>query len=159
MKPDPICITKQKFKFENEGERDLELLSLSVPFFFFPLCLCCMCVLALFLCICLPFFFFFPSCACLTLFIERVQRNYSLIFLLANQFMEQLSLVFPPQLLISCSAVTYYLVFCSFYLYRCFLNSLFLACDIPTFIKPCSLLFGGATSLFTFQLLFFFGIT
>ena len=24
MKPNPICITKQKFKFENEGEKEIE---------------------------------------------------------------------------------------------------------------------------------------
>ena len=76
MKPNPICITKQKFRFENEGERDLEkkrtdeipytnlccifllclmLLSLSVPLFFSSPYVFAVCVYLLF------FFFFFVS--------------------------------------------------------------------------------------------------
>ena len=82
MKPNPICITKQKLLFENEGERELEreiqrrkglvksrrqtcvvyfssalccslCLCLS---FLFSLCLCCVCICSLFLY--LPLFFF-----------------------------------------------------------------------------------------------------
>ena len=126
-------------------------------FFFFSLCLCSVCVIALFLYFRLSLFFFF-SCV-LPLFIEKLQRSFSLIFLSTDQIMEQFSSVFPPHFLIPCWAMTHYSAFCSFYLFRCFLNSLFLVCDIPTFplfgpsfMKPCSLLSSVATS----HLLFFF---
>ena len=120
-----------------------------------------MCVLVFFFCICLPFFFF-PLCVP-PLFIERFQRSCSLIFLSTDQIMEQFSSVFPPQLLISCWAMIHFSASFLFYFFRSFLNSPFLACDNPifqlfrsTFTKPCSLLSGDATSLFTFQLLFLF---
>ena len=107
-------------------------------------------------------FLFFPLCVP-PLFIERFQRSCSLIFLSTDQIMEQFSSVFPPQLLISCWAVTHFSASFLFYLFRTFLNFPFLACDTPTFqlfrstfTKPCSLLSGDATSLFTFQLLFLF---
>ena len=138
------------------------LLSLSVLLFFvFFLCLCRVCV-HLF-----SFFFFFFSLPlffplCTPLFIERFQRSCSLIFLSTDQIMEQFSSVFPPQLLISCWAVTLFSASFLFYLFRSFLNSPLLACDTPTFhlfrstfTKPCSVLSGDATSLFTFQLLIF----
>ena len=142
-------------------------LSIRVSFFF----LCLFFSLLSLLCVYLlsfsisAFFFlflFFPLCVPL-LFIERFQRSCSLIFLSTDQIMEQFSSVFPPQLLISCWAVTHFSASFLFYLFRTFLNFPFLACDTPTFqlfrstfIKPCSLLSGDATSLFTFQLLFLF---
>ena len=51
--------------------------------FFFLLCLCSVCVIALFLYFCLSPFFFFFSCV-LPLFIEKLQRSFSLIFLSTN---------------------------------------------------------------------------
>ena len=118
------------------------------------------CVIALFLYFRLSALFFF-SCV-LPLFIDRLQRSCSLIFLSTNQIMEQFSSVFPPQFLIPCWAVTHYSAFCSFYLFHCFLNSLFLVCDIPTsplfrhtFMKPCSLLSRVATSHLLFILFYF----
>ena len=116
MKPNPICITKQKLLFENE--RDIEkkgideipytnlccvfflcfiLLSLSLPLFF-VLSVFAVCIFALSFCICLLFFlfrlfsFFFSSC--LPLFIERLRRSCSLIFLTTDQIVEQFSSVF-----------------------------------------------------------------
>ena len=176
MKPNPICFTKQKFRFENEEERDFEkkrtdeipytnlcslldvTLSIRAFFFFFSLCLCSVCVIALFLYFRLTFFFFFSFLCVLPLFIEKLQRSFSLIFLSTDQIMEQFSSIFPLHFLIPCWAMTHYSAFCSFYLFRCFLNSLFLVCDIPTFplfgpsfMKPCSLLSSVATS----HLLFF----
>ena len=130
MKPNPICITKQKFRFENEGERDLEkkrtdeipytnlccifllclmLLSLSVPLFFSSPYVFAVCVYLLF------FFFFcisiFFPCVWLSLFTEKFQRNCSLIFLSTNQLMEQSKSVFLPQFLTSWSVVPYYFHF------------------------------------------------
>ena len=142
----------------------LMLLSLSMPLFCFSsFCLCYVCVIALFLYFCLSPLFVF-TCV-LALFIDRLQRSCYLIFLLTDQIMEQFSSVFPPQFLIPCWAVTHYSVFCSFYLFRCFLNSLFLVCDIltsslfrPTFMKPCSLLLGVATSHLLFFFFFFYFI-
>ena len=129
-----------------------------LSFFVFFLCLCRVCVHLL--SFSLPLFFSF---VCTPLFIERSKRSCSLIFLSTDQIMEQFSSVFPPQLLISCWPVTHFSASFLFYLFRSFLNSPFLACDTPTFqlfrstfTKPCSLLSGDATSLFTFQLLFLF---
>ena len=139
----------------------LMLLSLSVPFFFLlSMSLLCVCNCSLFVFPPLTFFFFFFFFSCvLPLFIEKLQRSFSLIFLSTDQIMEQFSSIFPPHFLIPCWAMTHYSAFCSFYLFRCFLNSLFLVCDIPTFplfgpsfMKPCSLLSSVATS----HLLFFF---
>ena len=135
----------------------LMLLSLSVPLFC-SLSVFTMCLYLLSFCVSAFFVFFFLLCV-LPLFIESLQRSCSLIFLSTDQIMEQFSSVFPPQFLIPCWAVTHYSAFCSFYLFHCFLNSLFLVCDIPTFplfrstfMKPCSLLSGVAT----FHLLFIF---
>ena len=92
------------------------LLSLFVPLFF-VLSVFSMCVFALFFCICL---FFLPSailfftCACLSLFIERFQRNCSLLFSQLIRSWSNFCQFFPPQLLISCSAVTHFSVFSSF---------------------------------------------
>ena len=136
MKPNPICFTKQKFRFKNEGDRDFEkkrtdeisytnlcsLLDVTLSIrasLLFSLYIFAMCVLAFFLYLYLLFsllFFFFYLCV-LPLFIERLQRSCSLIFLSTNQIMEQLSLVFPPQFLIPCWVMTHYSTFCSFYLF------------------------------------------
>ena len=112
-----------KFRFENEGERDLEkkmtdkipysnlcyvfllclmLLSLSCLSFFSSLYVFALCVYFLSFCVSCQPFFLFCFRVCLSLFIERFQRSCSLIFLSTDQIMEQFSLVFPPQLLISC---------------------------------------------------------
>ena len=97
----------------------LMLLSLFVPLFCF-LSISLLCVYLLSFCVStfffLSFFFFFSLCV-LPLFIERLQRSCSLIFLSTNQIMEQFSLVFPPQFLIPCWVMTHYSTFCSFYLF------------------------------------------
>ena len=85
---------------------------LSASLFFSSFCLCYVCVIALFLYF--RFSLFFLTCACLFLFIERFQRNCSLIFLSTDQMMEQFLSVFPPYLLISCWAVTHFSAFFSF---------------------------------------------
>ena len=106
MKLNPICFPKQEFRFENEGERDFEkertdeipytnlcciillclmLLSLPVPLFCF-LSVFAMCVYLLSFFVSLPSSFFSPFFlfsffrAGLSLFIEKFQRNCSLIF-------------------------------------------------------------------------------
>ena len=143
------------------------LLSLFVPFFF-VLSVFSMCVFALFFCICL---FFLPSallfftCACLSLFIERFQRNCSLFFSQLirswSSFLQFFSSTTPNFMFSRDPLFSLFL----FYLFCCFLSSFFLVCDSPTFrllrpnfIKPCSLLSGDVTSLFTFQpfILFYF---
>ena len=120
MKPDPICITKQKFIFQNEGERDLEkkrtdkipysnlccvfflclmLLSLSCLSFFSSLYVFTLCVYFLSFC----FFFSFFVSVCASLYLQRDSKEVvPLFFLSTDQIMEQFSSVFPPQLLISC---------------------------------------------------------
>ena len=138
MKPNPICFTKQKLLFENERERDREerdwwnsvykpVLRIS-PLLYVALAVCAslfcslyvfaVCLFALFFCICLffsslrpPFFF---TCACLSLFIERFQRNCSLLFSQLIRSWSSFCQFFPPQLLISCSAVTHFSAFFSF---------------------------------------------
>ena len=96
------------------------LLLLSVPLFF-VLFVFSVCVFALFFCICLFFFsfppssfFFFFTCACLSLFIKRFQRNCSLLFSPLIRSWSSFCQFFPPQLLISCSAVTHFSAFFSF---------------------------------------------
>ena len=124
-----------------------------------------MCVYLLSFFVSLPSFFslFFFFFWCIPLFIERLQRSCSLIFLSTDQIMEQFSSVFfsstIPNFMLSRDPL---FSFWLFYLFRCFLSSFFLVCDSPTFrllrpnfMKPCSFLSGDATSLFTFQLFYF----
>ena len=113
MKPNPICITKQKLLFENERERERErereiekkgtgeipytnlccvfllcfmLLSLSVPLFFVPsMSLLCVYLLSF----SVFAFFFLPSvlalfCLLKALYLQRSLRNCSLLFLFLN---------------------------------------------------------------------------
>ena len=81
-----------------------------LSFLLFFLFLLCVCNCSLF---CVTAFFF--SLVCLPLFIEKLQRGCSLIFLSIDQIMKQFSSVFfPPQLLISCWVVTHYSAFGSF---------------------------------------------
>ena len=115
MKPNPICITKQKFKFENEGEKEIEkkgideipytnlcciillclmLLSLPVPLFFIlSLSLLCMCTCSLF--VSLPSFFSLPFFLCVTFSIYReIPKKLFLYFLSIGQLMEQFASIF-----------------------------------------------------------------
>ena len=83
--------------------------------FVFSLSLLCVCTYSLFLCLCLllfslPFFFFFAR-AGLSLFIEKFQRNCSLIFSQLINSWSSLRQFFSPQLLILCSAVPHYFHF------------------------------------------------
>ena len=90
----------------------LMLLSLSMPLFssLLSVSAVCVCNCSLF---CVTAFFF--SLVCLPLFIEKLQRGCSLIFLSTDQIMKQFSSIFfPPQLLISCWVVTHYSAFGSF---------------------------------------------
>ena len=95
MKPNPICITKQKFKFENEGEKEIEkkgideipytnlcciillclmLLSLPVPLFF---------ILSLYLlCVC--------NCSLVFFFVS------TLLFAEGSLFIKKFEKLFPP---------------------------------------------------------------
>ena len=135
MKPNPICITKQKFKFENEGEKEIEkkgideipytnlcciillclmLLSLPVPLFFIlSLSLLCVCTCSLFVSLPSFSFFFFFFCTCPLQFIEELRSSFPLLLLLPDQFMEQSKLVFLPQFLTSWSATPHYFHFSS----------------------------------------------
>ena len=93
------------------------LLSLSVPLFF-VLSMSLLCVYLLSFSISaflffLPSFFFFFS-ACLSLFIERFQRNCSLLFSQLIRSWSSFCQFFLAQLLISCSAVTHFSAFFSF---------------------------------------------
>ena len=94
------------------------LLSLSVPLFFVLSMSFAVCVFALFFYICFSFlpsvlsFLFFS--ACLSLFIERFQRNCSLLFSQLIRSWSNFCQFFPPQLLISCSVVTHFSAFFSF---------------------------------------------
>ena len=161
MKPNPICITKRKLFFENEGEREGErdtekglmksriqtcvayfssalCLCLCLSFLFWSLCLCFVCLCSLFLYLPSSFFsslvlLFFFSCAWLSLFIEKFQRNCSLIFSQLINLWSNLRQFFSPQLPILCSAVPTIQLFCSFYSFRPTLNSLVSAGDISTF--------------------------
>ena len=110
-KPDPICITKQKFRFENEGERDFEkkrtdeipytnlcslldvTLFVHASLFFFSLCLCCVCLIALFLCFHSFFFLFFFLCVTLSIYREIPKKLFP-YFLSTDQLMEQFASVF-----------------------------------------------------------------
>ena len=111
MKPNPICITKQKLLFENEGEREREIqrrkglvksrIQTCVAYFssalccslclclsfLFSLCLCCMCICSLFLY--LPLFFF-PSSSVPFFFLDngRLAFLWLLIFLFSNPFLQ-----------------------------------------------------------------------
>ena len=151
------------------------LLSLSVPLFFvLSMFLLCVNLLSFsvfaffFLPSVLPFLFlfFFFTCAYFSLFIERFQRNCSLFFSQLirswSSFRQFFSSTTPNFMFSRDPLFSLFL----FYLFCCFLSSFFLFCDSPTFrllrpnfIKPCSLLSGDATSLFTFQLFILFYFT
>ena len=111
-------------------------LSVHASLFLLSMSLLCVCTRSLF--VSLPsffifppfFFFFFVPCAWLSLFIEKFQRNCSLIFLSTDQLMEQFALVFlsiTPNFVFSRA---HYSAFCSFYPFRPTLNSFFSAGDI-----------------------------
>ena len=98
------------------------LLSLSVPLFF-VLSMSLLCVYLLSFSVSAFFFLFPPSSffsfsfhLCVLLFIYReIPKKLFLVLLSTDQIMEQFSSVFfPPQLLISCSAVTHFSAFFSF---------------------------------------------
>ena len=140
MKSNSICFTKQKLLFENERERERERqrrkglvksrIQTCVAYFSSALCCSrCLCLsflfsLSFYVCICSlflyllffssfrPLFFFFS--ACLSLFIERFQRNCSLLFSQLIRSWSNFCQFFPPQLLISCSTVTHFSAFFSF---------------------------------------------
>ena len=78
-------------------------LSVRASLFFFCPCLRYVCVLAL----------FFVYRASLSIYREIPKKLY-LILLSTDQIMEQFSSIFPPQLLISCWAVTHFSAFFSF---------------------------------------------
>ena len=82
-------------------------LSLSVPLFYF-LSVFAMCVYLLSFFVSLPSFF---SCVWLSLFIEKFQINYSLIFSQLINLWSSLHQFFSPQLLILCSVVPHYFHF------------------------------------------------
>ena len=111
----------------------LVLLCASLFFSSFYLCYVCNC--SLFVFPLLPFFFllFFFSCAWLSLFIEKFQRNCSLIFLSTNQLMEQFASIFLSTTTNFVFSRAHYSTFCSFYSFHPILNSLFSTGDISTF--------------------------
>ena len=135
--------------------------------FLFSLCLCCVYICSLFLY--LPSFFLFPLFS-LFFFFPRVflylQRDseevvpffFSQPIRSWSSFRQFFSSTIPNFKLSHDPLFSFWL----FYLFRCFLSSFFLVGDSPTFrllrpnfIKPCSLLSGDATSLFTFQIFYF----
>ena len=138
-----------------------------MPLFFCSLYVFVVCVFALFFCIC-PFFFFPPSSffffyLCVPLSIYReIPKKLSLFFsqlIRSWRSFHQFFSSTTPNFMFSRDPLFSLFLF---YLFCCFLSSFFLVCDSPTFrllrpnfIKPCSLLSGDATSLFTFQLFYF----
>ena len=126
------------------------------------------CIFALSFCICLLFFsslfslffFFFPR---VFLYLQRDSEEVVPFFFSQpirswSSFRQFFSSTIPNFKLSHDPLFSFWL----FYLFRCFLSSFFLVGDSPTFcllrpnfIKPCSLLFGDATSLFTFQIFYF----
>ena len=158
MKPDPICITKQKFKFENEGERDLEkkrtnkipysnlccvfllylmLLSLSCLSFFSSLymSLLCVCTFSFFVYLVSPFFFllfFLFPCVPLSIYREIPKKLFP-YFSLNWSDHGAVFVSFPsttPNFMLSRHPLFGFFLF---YLFHYFLSSFFLVCDIPTF--------------------------
>ena len=129
----------------------LMLLSLSVPFFFLlSMSLLCVCNCSLFVFPPLTFFFLFvcppsiyrDSKGVVPLFFSQLIRSW-------NSFLQ----FFLHNSLFHVEPWTTIQLFALFICSVCFLNSLFLVCDIPTFLlfrptfmKPCSLLSGVATS-------------
>ena len=139
MKPNPICITKQKLLFENE--RDIEkkgideipytnlccvfflcfmLLSLSVPLFFvLSMSLLCVYLLSLFVS---AFFFSLPSFLSLFFFFlvsssiyrENPKKLFPSFSLNRSDHGVVFVNFFPPQFLISSWAMTHYSAFGSF---------------------------------------------
>ena len=180
MKPNPICITKQKFKFENEGERDLEKKGTNVKSHlrtyaaYFSSAWCCS------LCLCLSFLpslYVFAVCVCTcSLFVSMLSFFFSFACT-PSIYREIPKKLFPyfslnwsdhgvvfvsfsstaPNFMLSHDPFFSFfsLLFFSF-LFKLPLFSLTPPLFRPTFTKPCSLLSGDATSLFTFQLLFLF---
>ena len=104
--------------------------------FFCSLYVFAVCVFALFFCICLLFFLFplvpfFFTCACLSLFIERFQRNYSLFFSQLirswSSFRQFFSSTIPNVMFSRDPLFSLFL----FSLFRCLLNSFFSVCGSP----------------------------
>ena len=127
-----------------------------------------MCVYLLSFCVSAFFFFFFflVSSSIYRETPKKLQRDskevvplfFSQLIRLWSSFCQFFSFTIPNFMLSRDPLFSFWL----FYLFRCFLSSLFLVCDSPTFrllrpnfIKPCSLLSSDATSLFTFQLSYF----
>ena len=145
----------------------LILLSLSVPLFcFLSMSLIRVCTCSLFVSLPSFFFFFLVSSSIYRETPKKLQRDskevvplfFSQLIRSWSSFCEFFSFTIPNFMLSRDPLFSFWL----FYLFRCFLSSFFLVCDSPTFrllrpnfIKPCSLLSGDATSLFTFQLSYF----
>ena len=120
-------------------------LSVLPRFFFFSLCLYSVCVLSLFLCILLALFFFLFLCVPLSIYREIPKKLFP-YFSLNWSDHGVVFVSFPsttPNFMLSRHPL--FSFFLS-YLFRYFLSSFFLVCDIPTFrllrpyfIKPCSL--------------------
>ena len=172
MKPNPICFTKQKFRFENEGERDFEkkrideipyanLCSLlDVTLSIHPSLLFSLYVFAMFVYLLLSLLFFFLVSA--SIYRETPKKLFPYFSLNWSDHGAVFVCFFSFTILNFMLSRDPLFSFWLFYLFRCFLSSFFLVCDSPTFrllrpnfIKPCSLLSGDATSLFTFQLFYF----
>ena len=172
MKPNPICFTKQKFRFESEGERDFEnkrtdeipytnLCSLlDVTLSICASLLFSLYVFAMFVYLLLSLLFFFLVSS--SIYRETPKKLFPYFSLnWSDHGAVFISFFFSTTPNFMFSRDPLFSLFL-FYLFRCFLSSFFLVCDSPTFrllrpnfIKPCSLLSGDATSLFTFQLFYF----
>ena len=123
--------------------------------FVFSLCLCHVCVLASLS----TFFFFLVSSS---IYRETPKKLFPYFSLNWSDHGAVFVCFFSSTILNFMLSRDPLFSFWLFYLFRCFLSSFFLVCDSPTFrllrpnfIKPCSLLSGDATSLFTFQLFYF----
>ena len=158
MKPNPICITKQKLLFERERERErkrereIEKKGTDeIPYCISPLLyvalsvcasfICCLyvfvvCVFALFFCMCLLLFFllssssfFFYLCVPLSIYRE-IPKKLFLVLPSTDQIMERfLSVISSTVPNFMFNRDPLFSLFL-FSLFRCLLNS-FLVCDSP----------------------------